>query len=126
MRDLTTFEGIAIAALAVLVGLMLSRPGVKREQLALYLGSGCLFEIAPTIFCGIVITCIHYITFAPNAGLRTDIEFINAMFYGEVFINGVFSILPMVIAAFMLGKSAGVGFISTVALGYYTYWLAMM
>lgn len=119
-------QTILLSVLTILIFLMFMRSGVSTDDLALYLGSGCLFEIAPTIFCGIVITCIHYITFAPNAGLRTDIEFINAMFYGEVFINGVFSILPMVMAAFMLGKSAGVGFISTVALGYYTYWLAMM
>ena len=119
-------QTILLSVLTILIFLMFMRSGVSTDDLALYLGSGCLFEIAPTIFCGIVITCIHYITFAPNAGLRTDIEFINAMFYGEVFINGVFSILPMVIAAFMLGKSAGVGFISTVALGYYTYYLACM
>ena len=119
-------EYLPFIALGILIFLMLMRPGVTTEDLGSYLGSGCLFEIAPTIFCGIVITFIHYITFAPNAGLRTDIEFINAMYYGELFINGVFSILPMVMAAFMLGKSAGVGFISTVALGYYTYYLLGM
>ena len=113
-------------ALGILVFLMLMRPGVSIDDLGSYLGSGCLFEIAPTIFCGIIITCIHYITFAPNAGLRVDAEFINAMYYGELFINGVFSILPRVMAAFMLGKSAGVGFISAAALGYYTYYLVSL
>ena len=119
-------EKVLAIALVILVFLMLMRPGVTTENLALYLGSGFLFEIVPTIFCGIVITAVHYVTFAPNMGLRSDIEFINAMYYGELFINGIFSILPMVMSAFILGKSAGVGFISTVSLGYYTYYLLGM
>ena len=114
---------ILLIALFILVFLMLRRPGVTTEDLGLYLGSGCLFEIVPTIFSGIVITAIHYITFAPNMGLRTDTAFINAMYYGELFINGFFSIIPMLLAVFMLRKSACIGFIATVALGYYTYYL---
>jgi len=112
-----------LIALGVLVFLMLMRSGVKSEDLGLWLGSGCLFEIAPTVAFGIVITAVHYITFAPNFGLRSDLDFRNAFLFGEAFINGIFSILPMVIASFMLGKSAGVGFIGTVSLGYYTYYL---
>ncbi len=114
---------IILIALFILVFLMLRRPGVTTEDLGLYLGSGFLFEIVPTIFSGIVITAIHYITFAPNMGLRTDTAFINAMYYGELFINGFFSILPMLLAVFMLRKSAGIGFIGTVSLSYLTYYL---
>jgi len=120
-----TFKTIAVIAFFILLFLMFLRAGVTTEDLGLYLYSGFLFEIVPTIFSGIVITAIHYIAFSPNIGLRTDTAFINAMYYGELFINGFFSILPMIGAALMLGKSAGIGFISTTALSYYTYWLVM-
>lgn len=121
-----TFKTIAVIAFFILLFLMFLRAGVTSEDLGLYLYSGFLFEIVPTIFSGIVITAIHYITFAPNMGLRTDTAFINAMHYGELFINGFFSVLPMVMAVFMLRKSAGIGFISTAALGYYAYYLSCL
>ena len=119
-------EKVLAIALVILVFLMLMRSGVKTEDLALYIASGFLYEIVWVVFCGIVITAIHYVTFAPNMHLRSDAEFINTMHYGELFINGIFAILPMVADAFLLGKSAGVGFIATVSLGYYTYYLAML
>ena len=126
MSELTTFERVGVIALAILFVLMIIRSGVKTEDLALYIASGFLYEIVWVVFCGIVITAIHYVTFAPNMHLRSDAEFINTMHYGELFINGIFAVLPMIVDAFMLGKSAGVGFIATVSLGYYTYYLAML
>lgn len=118
-----------LIAIGILIFLMLMRPGVTSENLGLYLGSGCLFEIFPTLIWGFVITCVHYgffalphvINLAPN-----DPNFPPFLFGAELFLNGIFSLMAMVTAAFVLGKSAGVGFISSVALGYYTYYLACM
>lgn len=127
MRDLTIFEGAGIGAIVILLALMASRRGVKGEDLALYLGSGCLFEIVPTMVWGFIITVIHYEIFTlPIITTDPSIGFQNYVFILELVVNGIFSILSMITAAFVLGKSAGVGFISSVALGYYTYWLAMM
>jgi len=57
---------LAIPALVILVFLMLARPGVTVEDLGSYLASGFIFEIVWVVFCGIVITAIHYVTFQPN------------------------------------------------------------
>lgn len=127
MRDMTIPEGAALVALTILLALMASRRGVKKGDLALWLGSGCLFEIYPTIIFGIVITAVHYGFFnSPNvlALAPGDLAFQQYLFGMELFLNGIFSLLAMVIAGYMLGRYVGVGFISSVALGYYSYWLA--
>lgn len=128
MRNITTFEGVAIGALAILIALMFLRPGVKREDLAMYLGTGFLLEIFPTIIFGFIITAVHYGFFNSPAVLSLapgDPNFPPYVFGMELFLNGIFSLVSMVIGAFVIGKSMGVGFISSVSLGYYAYWLAL-
>lgn len=118
-----------LIALTILIFLMFMRSGVSMEDLALYLGTGFLLEIFPTIIFGFLITCVHYGFFnlpqvtslSPN-----DPNFQGFLFVAELFTNGIFSLVAMVIGAFVMGKSMGVGFISSVSLGYYTYYLAMM
>lgn len=125
MRDLTISEGLGLGSLVILLALMSSRRGVKGEDLALYLGSGCLFEILPTIVFGFLITCTHYIIFTDPIIVQMYAGMPNDFFLFEMILNGIFSAMAIIIAWGMLGKFAGIGFISSVALGYYTYWLAM-
>lgn len=120
---------IALIAFGVLMFLMLMRSGVTTEDLGSYLSTGFVFEIFPTMIWGFVITCVHYGFFnSPNvlALAPGDPNFPPYVFAMELLLNGIFSLMAMVTAAFVLGKSAGVGFISSVALGYYTYYLACL
>ncbi len=125
MRNLTVFEGLGIGTLAILIVLMINRRGVKGEDLILYLGSGCLFEILPTAVFGFLITCTHYIIFTDPEIVQMYAGMQTAFLLFELFLNGVLSLIAIIIAWVVLGRFIGIGFISAVSLGYYTYWLAV-
>lgn len=124
MRNLTAFEWVAIISMVTLIVLMLLRPGVSFEQLALYIGSGLLFEIAPTIVFGFLITCTHFIIFKDPIIMHNYAANSSEMLMFEWILNGIFSSIALFISWLFLGKFAGIGFISAVSLGYYTYWLS--
>jgi hypothetical protein len=125
MQNITPFQGIAMAAMTILIALMLSRPGVSFENLASYVGSGLVFEIAPTITFGFLITCAHYAIFEDPIILHNYANNLVGLMYAEWAFNGVFCSVALVIAWGFLRKFAGIGFISAVSLCYYTYWLSM-